>query len=59
MSNCCVNRTIRLPIMLAILALFLGACSLETEMQPAEKLQNASSGQSNESKRTIAVACTG
>ena len=49
MSNCCVNRTIRLPIMLAILASFLGACSLETEMQPAEKLQNASTGQSYES----------
>ena len=53
MSNCCVNRTIRLPIMLAILALFLGACSLETEMQPAEKLQNASSAQSNESKAPL------
>ena len=49
MSNCRVNTTIRLPIMLAILASFLGACSLETEMQPAEKLQNASSGQSYES----------
>ncbi len=53
MSNYRVIRTIRLPIMLAILALFLGACSLETEMQPAEKLQNASSAQSNESKAPL------
>ncbi len=53
MSNCRVIRTIRLPIMLAILALFLGACSLETEMQPAEKLQNASSAQSYESKAPL------
>ncbi|MGZ8500566.1 MAG: vWA domain-containing protein, partial [Candidatus Binatia bacterium] len=50
MSNCCVNRTIRLPIMLASLALFFSACSLETEMRPVEKQQNASTGQSYESK---------
>ena len=53
MSNYRVISTIRLPIMLAILALFLGACSLETEMPPAEKLQNASRAQSNESKAPL------
>ena len=53
MSNYRVIRTIHLPIMLTILGLFLGACSLETEMQPAEKQQNASSAQSNESKAPL------
>ena len=53
MSNCRVIRTIRLPIMLASLALFFSACSLETEMRPVEKQQNASTGQSYESKAPL------
>ena len=53
MSNHRVIRTIRLRIMLAILALFLGACSLETEMQPAAKRRDASSAQSYESKAPL------
>ena len=53
MSNCRVTGTIRLPIVLASLALFFGACSLETEMRPVEKQQNASTGQSYESKSPL------
>ncbi len=53
MSNCRVISTIRLPTMLASLALFFGACSLETEMRPVEKQQNASTGQTYESKAPL------
>lgn len=53
MSNCRVIRTIRLPTMLASLALFFGACSLETEMRPVEKQENTSTGQTYESKAPL------
>jgi len=59
MSNCRDIRTIRLPIVLASLALFFGACSLETELRPVEKQENASTGPSHESKPPLPLPAPG